>query len=155
MVEENNVDSHGFDTLTKACTSIVSRRTALAGFVGVALALAGHGETLGHDPSGRCKNIPDRQKRNKCTADAKKHKKEHQQKARAREMQTATVYVTGAATCGHSLFGCQTVELVGDTYYDVRNPPGGPVGLGAGGTFRFDNVPHSKTYTLKSNRPSA
>jgi hypothetical protein len=74
------MDGGRFDALARALAGSGSRRAALGGLLGGALALLGAGgeETAGHDPSRRCRNIRDARKRRACLARAKRHTRQHE-----------------------------------------------------------------------------
>ncbi|MDQ2655073.1 MAG: M23 family metallopeptidase [Chloroflexota bacterium] len=74
------MDDARFDAMTKATLVTGSRRETVSGLVLGALGLSGlllPDAAEAHDPSSRCKKIPNKKKRQKCVKDGKKHKLWH------------------------------------------------------------------------------
>jgi hypothetical protein len=73
------MDGGRFDALARALVGSGSRRAALGGLLGGALALLGAGgeEAAAHDPSRRCREIRDVRKRKACLAKATRHTRQH------------------------------------------------------------------------------
>lgn len=74
------MDDVRFDAMARARVATGTRRETVAGLAVGALGLAGlvlPDAAEAHDPSSRCKNIPNKKKRQKCVKKGKEHKQWH------------------------------------------------------------------------------